>query len=138
MIDDEPYVVKYLDPDGDWTLRAAGDRTGARCWSCGAAASSLASPTASTSRSSGLPGRRASRCCSMRDVSEWLVPVTDEPVPLDQHLLFLDHMAALHAHFWESGLDIDVALADHSLPGALSTDAPRARRRSAPTTWCPG
>ena len=44
----------------------------------------------------------------MRDVGEWLVPVSDDPVPLDQHLRFLDHMAALHAHFWETDLDIDV------------------------------
>ena len=44
----------------------------------------------------------------MRDVGDWLVPVSDEPVPLDQHLRFLDHMAALHAAFWETDLDIDV------------------------------
>jgi hypothetical protein len=39
----------------------------------------------------------------MRDVSPWLVPVTDEPISLDQHLRFMAHMAALHAAFWECG-----------------------------------
>ena len=36
----------------------------------------------------------------MRDMSPWLVPEGDEPVPLDQHLRFLEHMATLHASFW--------------------------------------
>jgi hypothetical protein len=36
----------------------------------------------------------------MRDMSPWLVPEGDEPVPLDQHLRFLEHMAILHASFW--------------------------------------
>lgn len=35
----------------------------------------------------------------MRDVSRWLVPAGDAPVPLPQHRRFLDHMAALHATF---------------------------------------
>jgi hypothetical protein len=44
----------------------------------------------------------------MRDVSESLVPVGDEPVPLAAHLQFLDHMAALHARFWQAGPEIDI------------------------------
>lgn len=36
----------------------------------------------------------------MRDVSQWLVPEGDSPIPLDQHLRFLEHVAALHAAFW--------------------------------------
>ena len=36
----------------------------------------------------------------MRDVGPWLVPEGDDPVPIEQELRFLDHMAALHAHFW--------------------------------------
>jgi hypothetical protein len=38
------------------------------------------------------------------DVGQWLVPITDEPVALEMHLRFLDHMAALHAAFWDAGL----------------------------------
>jgi len=44
----------------------------------------------------------------MRDVGDWLVPVSDDPVPMDQHRSFLEHMAALHARFWETDLDIEV------------------------------
>jgi len=49
----------------------------------------------------------------MHDVGEWLVPVEDEPIPLDQHLRFLDHMAAMHAAFWDGGAEIEVVPAMH-------------------------
>jgi Phosphotransferase enzyme family len=106
LLDGERYVVKYLDADSDWTLRAAGVDGGAvlELWRRGILA--------------GLPGcidqpivgvaRDGVTVVLMRDVGEWLVPVSDDPVPLDQHLMFIDHMAALHAHFWETDLDIDV------------------------------
>jgi hypothetical protein len=44
----------------------------------------------------------------MRDVAGWLVEVSDEPVPLAVHAQFLDHMAALHATFWDAGPEIDL------------------------------
>lgn len=44
----------------------------------------------------------------MRDVGQWLVPVTDEVIPLDQHLRFLDHMAAVHVAFWGGGEAVEV------------------------------
>ena len=106
LVNGERYVVKYLDADSDWTLRAAGVDGGAvlELWRRGILA--------------GLPGcidqpivdvaRDGVTVVLMRDVGEWLVPVSDNPVPLDQHLMFLDHMAALHAHFWETDLDVDV------------------------------
>jgi hypothetical protein len=37
----------------------------------------------------------------MHDVSPWLVPDTGEVVPLEQHERFLDHMAAVHATYWD-------------------------------------
>src|SRR6266404_285671 len=49
----------------------------------------------------------------MRDVSRWLVPVTDEPISLDQHLRFLRHMAALHAAFWACGSECEVVPVMH-------------------------
>ncbi|MGH9121789.1 MAG: hypothetical protein ACRDYC_07560 [Acidimicrobiales bacterium] len=42
----------------------------------------------------------------MRDVSAQLVPPGDAPIPLQQHLRFLDHMAELHARFWGWSDDI--------------------------------
>ena len=49
----------------------------------------------------------------MRDVSPWLVPVTDEPISLEQHLRFLRHMAALHAAFWACGGECEVVPVMH-------------------------
>jgi hypothetical protein len=44
----------------------------------------------------------------MRDVSEWLVPSGDDPISLEQHRRFLDHIALLHARYW--GLDDELEL----------------------------
>src|SRR5262249_42196135 len=49
----------------------------------------------------------------MRDVTPWLVPATDAPIPLDQHTRFLRHMAALHAEFWACGGEFEVVPAMH-------------------------
>ena len=107
VIDDEPYVVKYLDRARDWTLRAAGiEGSGVlQLWRRGILAglpACIEVPIVAAASDGGVTA------LLMRDVGPWLVPVTEDPVPLDQHLRFLDHMAALHAHFWETGLDIDV------------------------------
>ncbi len=101
------YIVKYLDPEGDWTLRAAGVDGGAvvELWGRGVLAQlpeCIEVPIVSVARDG------VGAALLMRDVGEWLVPVTHDPIPLDQHLGFVDHMAALHAHFWETDLDIDV------------------------------
>ncbi len=55
-------------------------------------------------------GPRPSGGCAvlMHDVGRWLVPVSDDPIPLDQHQRFLAHMAALHASFWDCGPEVDV------------------------------
>jgi hypothetical protein len=49
----------------------------------------------------------------MHDVARWLVPATDAPMTLAQHLRFLSHMAALHAAFWDCGAECDVVPAMH-------------------------
>jgi hypothetical protein len=49
----------------------------------------------------------------MRDVSRWLVPATDAVLPLDQHLGFLRHMAAMHAAFWACGAECEVVPVTH-------------------------
>ena len=102
-IDGEPHVLKYLHVDDDWIMRSTGDlacrpvtvwRTGIldRVPSCidhgvvGAA--------------TGLGRNGWGAALLMRDMSPWLVPEGDDPVSLDQHLRFLEHMATLHASFW--------------------------------------
>jgi len=106
VIADESYVVKYLDEDADWTLRAAGIDGSAvlELWRRGILAQL---PECIDVPIVGVASEGVTALL-MRDVGAWMVPVTDEPVPLDQHLLFMDHMAAMHAHFWETGADIDI------------------------------
>lgn len=105
-IGDATYVAKYLDAAADWTLRAAGIEGGAvlELWRRGILAQL---PDCIDVPIVGVASDDITLLL-MRDVGEWLVPVTDDAVPLDQHLSFLDHMAALHAHFWDTDLDIDV------------------------------
>jgi hypothetical protein len=116
--DSEPFVVKYLDEDADWTLRAAGVPGSAtvELWRRGildALPDCLVQPIVSVAHDRDNPKLSA---LLMRDVGDLLVPAVDDPVPLDQHLAFLDHMAALHATFWETvagtGPDIDIVSAE--------------------------
>lgn len=98
------YVVKYLHPDDDWIMRVTGD---VRCrpalvWASGLldALPACIDP-AMVGCAVGL-GRNGWGCAVLlRDVADLLVPDDDTPLPLDQHLRFLDHMAALHAALWE-------------------------------------
>ena len=106
-IDGEPYVVKYLDPAVDWTMRAAGVDGSAtlELWRRGILdrlPESINQPIVGVAYEHGVT------VLLMRDVGDWLVPVSDDIVPLDEHLRFLDHMAALHVAFWQTPDDIDV------------------------------
>jgi hypothetical protein len=112
VIGGERYVVKYLHLADDWTMRAAGDLTSATftAWRRGLLArlpECINQPIVGAAKD---PGGSA---VLMRDVSQWLVPVTDEVIPLDQHLRFLDHMAAMHAAFWDAGEEVEVIPAMH-------------------------
>jgi hypothetical protein len=110
----QPYVLKHLDLAQDWTMRASGCLRGAPllAWERGLLArlpDCFNQPIVGVCRVGG-GGRAPSGGCAvlMRDVSPWLVPVTDEPISLDQHLRFLRHMAALHAAFWACGSECEV------------------------------
>ncbi len=110
MIDGEAFVVKHLDMAHDWTLRAAGVVGGAvvEVWRRGIFAAlpgCIDQPIVAVAQERDEPGRSA---LLMRDVAADLVPAVDDPVPLAQHERFLDHMAALHAAYWGTTLDIDV------------------------------
>lgn len=107
VIDGERYVVKHLSLADDWTMRAAGDLAGASFtgWRRGLLArlpGCLNQPIVGVARDPG------GCVLLMRDVSQWLVPVTDDVIGLDQHLRFLDHMAAMHAAFWGAGEEVEV------------------------------
>jgi len=107
VIDGQRYVVKYLHLADDWTMRAAGDFTSATftAWRKGLLArlpDCIDQPIFGVARDPG------GCVLLMRDVSQWLVPVSVEVIPLGQHLRFLDHMAAMHAAFWGGGEEIEV------------------------------
>ncbi len=119
VIAGQPYVLKHLDLADDWTMRASGCLAGAPLllWQRGILArlpDCINQPIVAAAREP-APGSPPSGGCAllMRDVSRWLVPVTDEPIGLDQHLRFLAHMAELHAAFWDCGPDCEVIPAMH-------------------------
>ena len=100
-IDDAAYVVKHLDESADWTLRAAGVPGGATAvlWERGILdelPACLRQPIVAVARDGDTT------VLLMEDVSPWLVPDGDAPIPGDQQGRFLDHMAAMHATFWDA------------------------------------
>jgi hypothetical protein len=107
VIDGQDYVLKYLDLAHDWTMRAAGDLRGATftLWRKGLLARL---PDCIVQPIVGLAEHDGGCALLMHDVGRWLVPLSGAPIPLDQHLRFLDHMAALHATFWNAGPEIEV------------------------------
>jgi len=130
-IDGQPYVLKHLDLARDWTMRASGCLRGAplELWERGVldrlpdcinqpivavAPEGGADRDAGTGpEASGGPSPSGGCAVLMHDVGRWLVPVSDDPIPLDQHRRFLAHMAALHAAFWGCGPEIDVVPTMH-------------------------
>jgi hypothetical protein len=119
VIGGQPYVLKHLDLAQDWTMRASGCLPGAPllAWERGLLArlpGCFNQPIVGVCRVGGEGKAPAGGCAVlMRDVSPWLVPVTDEPISLDQHLRFLRHMAALHAAFWACGSECEVVPVMH-------------------------
>ena len=109
------YVVKHLSLADDWTMRAAGELGGATSalWQRGLLArlpDCINQPIVAVTNGRTTSGDTV---LLMHDVGEWLVPVSDDLIPLDQQLRFLDHMAAMHAEFWDGGDEIEVVPAMH-------------------------
>ena len=119
VIAGQPYVLKHLDLAQDWTMRASGCLRGAPllAWERGLLTRLPAcfnQPIVGVFREDGDGSAPSGGCALlMRDVSPWLVPVTDEPISLEQHLRFLRDMAALHAAFWACGSECEVVPVMH-------------------------
>jgi hypothetical protein len=119
VIGGERYVLKHMDLASDWTMRTTGCLRGAPfdLWQRDLLARLPAcfnQPIVAVARAEPAAQRPSGGCTLlMRDVSRWLVPVTDEPISAQQHRSFLRHMAALHAAFWGSGPEVDVVPAMH-------------------------
>jgi hypothetical protein len=119
VIDGERYVLKRLDLADDWTMRAAGSLRGAplELWERGILArlpSCFNQPIVAAAWQPPSAQAPSGGCALlMRDVAEWLVPATADPITVSQHTRFLRHMAALHAAFWDGGAELDVVPATH-------------------------
>lgn len=111
-IDGVPHVVKYLDLASDWTMRTAGCLVPAavQLWRRGILARL---PECLDQPIVGVAVYDRGAALLMRDVGALLVPVTDEPIDLPTHRQFLDHMAAMHAAFWDAGPECDVVNTTH-------------------------
>lgn len=113
VIGGERYVVKHLNLEDDWIMRATGDVScrPVLVWESGIldlVPDCFDHAYVGAAREE-APGRHVGGAILMRDVSEWLVPEGEDPLPLDVHLQFMDHMARWHAAFWEWRDDIGFA-----------------------------
>jgi hypothetical protein len=101
--DGERLVLKHVHLDDDFTMRVSGDLgcRPLRVWEAGlmdVASAYVDHAVLACARHDGRNGWGAAML--MRDVSAELVPVGDDPVPEEQHLRFLDHMAGFAASAW--------------------------------------
>ncbi len=126
VIGGQGYVLKHLDLSEDWTMRASGSLRGAtvELWERGILArmprcinQPIVGAAPEPRRPVLGPGERPAwppgSALLMNDVTPWLVPATDEVIPLAQHQSFLRHMAAMHAAFWACEPDLEVIPAMH-------------------------
>jgi hypothetical protein len=103
VIDGERYFLKCLSPATDWIMRVTGDRVHRPflVWQAGIMdeAPACIDHTVVAMEVEG-EGEHAELRMLMRDVGPWLVPEGDQPVTVDQHGAFMDHLAQLSAAFW--------------------------------------
>jgi hypothetical protein len=99
VIDGERFVVKHVDRRDDWIMRQTGDLgcVPIVVWEAGLL--DLA-PDCIDHAIVGVARVGTGGSVLMRDVGESLVPEGDAPLSLEQHLRFLDHLAAFHAACW--------------------------------------
>ncbi|HEY8755817.1 MAG TPA: phosphotransferase [Candidatus Dormibacteraeota bacterium] len=101
----EPMILKYVSLDDDWIMRGTGDL---QCRALRFFSSTLldriperidhATVAVAPILSSHGHGGAA---LLLRDVSAMLVPPGEARIDLELHLRFIDHMAQLHAAFWD-------------------------------------
>jgi hypothetical protein len=116
VVDGERYFVKRLSPASDWIMRVTGDEVHRPylIWRHGvmAAAPDCIDTTVVAMEVDGT-GRDAVLTVLMRDVAEHLVPEGDDPVSLEQHAHFMEHLAELSAAFWNWRDDIGLTPMEH-------------------------
>lgn len=108
----EPFVLKYLHVDDDWVARATGDVVcrPSLAWASGLLDALPGCLDHTIVGCVGGLGRHGwGSAVLMRDVTPWLVPEGQGPLPFAQHRRFLAHMAQLHAAFWGRSDEIGLA-----------------------------
>jgi hypothetical protein len=112
-IEGSPFVLKYLDAERDWTLRAARVEGGAslELWRRGLLhrlPDSFEQPIVNVACGSREVGGPVVTALLMRDVGTWLIPADDSIIAIEHHRQFIDHMAEMHVRFWLAGPEIDI------------------------------
>lgn len=112
-VDGTSLVVKRLDPDGDWTMRALGDLGcyTVQLWDRGILdrlPACIAQPIVAAGPDPTRPAGSRRVVLVMHDIGPWLVPGGDDPVPTELNTRFLTQMAQLQAAFWDSGPELEV------------------------------
>jgi hypothetical protein len=123
-IDGARYVLKAMHVDDDWLARSMGDVTcrPVRVWAAGLLeAFPRTIDHTVVGAAAGLGRNGWGAALLMRDVGDRLVPPGDQPVALDQHATFVDHLAELSARFW--GWTDTVGLTPPTLRWAFFGDA---------------
>jgi hypothetical protein len=110
VIDGEPFVLKRLHVDDDWSMRGFGDVgcRPARLWTSGLL--DTLPPEidhATVGAAVGLGRNGWGAALLLHDVGPDLVPAGDDEISFDDHRAFLDAMAALAAAFWGTDEPID-------------------------------
>ena len=99
VIDGQRLLLKHVDTSDDWIMRQTGDIgcIPVRVWEAGVFD---LLPDSIDHATVGAAREGARGAVLLRDVSEWLVPPRDAPITADQHVSFLDDLAAMHAGTW--------------------------------------
>ena len=103
VINGESLIVKHVHIDGDWTMRFNGD-VGChplQVWTSGLMDVLPERIDHGVVGAAGGLGRNGwGAAILMRDMSGEMVPPGDDVLPLEQHLQFLDDLAAMSARMW--------------------------------------
>jgi hypothetical protein len=144
-VDGERCVVKYVHPDHDFTMRVSGD-VGCRprrVWEAGLMDLAPAAIDHATLGAAPWGRNGWGVALLMRDVSDELVPVGDDPIPEEHHLRFLDSCAAMAASAWGWHDDLELLphrlrwewFGQHQLAGERDLGYPEAVPRIAAEGW---
>jgi hypothetical protein len=117
-IDGERCFLKVLSADADWIMRVTGNTTHweLQVWRAGLY---HRTPAVIDHAMIGMAldgeGSAARLAMLMHDRGDCLVPPGDDPLPMGQHLAFLEHLAAMHASFLGFRDDLGLCRMDRRL-----------------------